>query len=323
MPKAVVVKQTGDINALEVVNVAPPKPPGPGQVLIRQTCIGVNYMDIYYRSGIYKAKCPFVPGMEAVGVVEAVGAGCEARVGQRVAYATVPTGAYCEKRLISEKVLVGVPDDITDEVAAASLGKGLAAHYLLYRTYRVKKGDTILLHAAAGATGQIILQWAKKIGARVIGTVGSQEKATLVAQLGCDHPIIYTQTDFVAEVNKITGGKGVPVAYDSVGKDTFAKTMQCLSSLGLLVTYGQSSGPVPPLNVLSLAAKGIFITRPTLMLYKKDRMELILSAIEVYNMIMSGKMKVTIDKIFSLDQAAEAHQYLQNRQTKGSVILKV
>lgn len=323
MPKAIVVKQPGDINTMELVNVSAPQKPGPGQVIVRQTYIGVNYLDIYYRSGIYKAKCPFVPGMEAVGVVEATGPGCEAQVGQRVAYATVPTGAYCEQRLISEKVLVGIPDDIPDDIAAASLGKGLTAHYLLYRTYRVKKDDTILIHAVAGATGQIILQWAKKIGARVIGTVGTQEKATVAAKLGCDFPIVYTQDDFVAEVNRITEGRGVPVAYDSVGKDTFAKTLQCLSPLGLLVSFGQSSGPVPPFNILSLASKGAFVTRPTLMLYKKDRMELILSAIEVYNMIMSKKMTVTIDKTFSLEQASEAHQYLQSRQTKGSVVLKV
>lgn len=323
MPKAIVVKQPGDINSMKLVNVAEPKKPGPGQVIVQQTYIGVNYLDIYYRSGSYKTKYPFVPGMEAVGEIIAVGPKCEAKVGQRVTYATLPTGSYCEQRLISEKFLVGVPDEIPDEIVAASFGKGLTAHYLLYRTYRVRKTDTILIHAAAGGTGQILLQWAKHIGAKVIGTVGTQEKATIAAQLGCDFPIVYTEKNFAEEVNTYTKGMGVQVAYDSIGKESFAKTMQCMSPLGLIVSYGQSSGPVPALNVLSLASKGLFITRPTLMMYKKDRMELILSAVEVYNMIISGKMKVNIDQTFSLSQAAEAHKYMEERKTKGSIILKV
>ena len=323
MPRAIIIKNPGDASVMQVTNIAEPKKPGSGQVLIRQEYITVNYIDIHYRSGLFKTKYPFVPGMEAVGIVEEAGSGCQALPGQRVAYATVPTGAYCEKRILPENFLVGIPDNITSEVAAASLGKGLTAHYLLYRTYRVKKNTTILVHAVAGGTGQLICQWAKKIGAKVIGTISTQEKAVTAAQIGCDHPIVYTEKNFAEEVLRITEGAGVPVVYDSVGAKTFTQSLQSLAPLGLLVSYGQSSGMIPPFNLLTLAAKGLFVTRPTLTLYKRNRMEFVLSAVEVYNMITSGAMKVAIDKIFPLEQAQEAHQYMEERKTKGSVILKV
>ena len=320
--RAIVINQTGGPEVLKLQNIPDPRAPGPGQVLIRHTAIGVNFMDIYYRKGVYKAaKLPMVPGMEACGVVEAVGEGVTVPVGARVIYATAQTGAYCEKRLINEKFIVGVPDNVQDDVAVSFFAKALTAHYLLFRTYAVKKGDWILVHAAAGGVGQMLCQYAKFLGANVIGTVSTQEKANLVRSIGCDYPIIYTQTDFAAEVKKITNGAGVNVVYDSVGKDTFAKSLQSLGAFGLLVSFGQSSGMIPPFNILSLAAKGCFITRPTLMLYKGTKQELILSALEVFKMLEDRVLRPTIFKSYPLENAGQAHADIESRKTTGSVIL--
>lgn len=320
--RAIVINQTGGPEVLKLQNIPDPKTPAPGQVLIKHTAIGVNFMDIYYRKGVYKAaKLPMVPGMEACGVVEAVGAGVSIPIGRRVIYATAQTGAYCEKRLINEKFLVGIPDNVTDATAAAFFSKALTAHYLLFRTYSVKKGNWILVHAAAGGVGQMLCQYAKYIGATVIGTVSTQEKANIARANGCDYPIIYSQVDFAAEVKRITGGAGVQVVYDSVGKDTFAKSLQCLCNFGLMVSYGQSSGMVPPFNILSLAARGAFITRPTLMLYKATKQELILSALEVFKMLDDKVLRPSIFKSYTLEQAAQAHADIESRKTTGSVIL--
>lgn len=320
--RAIVINEVGGPEVLKLQNIADPKAPGPGQLLIKHTAVAVNFMDIYYRKGVYKApKLPMIPGMEAAGVVEAVGEGVTIPVGSRVVYATAQTGAYCEKRLISEKFLSGIPDNVTDEVAVSFFSKALTAHYLLYRVYRVRKGDTILVHAAAGGVGQILCQYAKYLGVTVIGTVSTQEKASVARASGCDHVIVYTQQDFVAEVQRITNGAGVHVVYDSVGKDTFAKSLQCLCIFGLMVSYGQSSGVVPPFNVLSLASKGLFLTRPTLMLYKSTRAELAMSAIEVFTKLEEKVLRPNIYKTYPLEQAAQAHIDLEARKTNGSLIL--
>lgn len=322
MPKAIVIRSNGGPEVLKLENIAKPKSPGPGQVLVRHTAIGVNYMDIYYRTGIYKVpKFPMIPGMEAAGVVEAVGEGVDVQVGRRVVYATAQTGAYCEYRLINEKHLVGIPDEISDEMAAASFAKAMTAHYLLHRTYYVRQGDYILVHAAAGGVGQMICQWAKFLGAVVIGTVGSQEKVAVARSAGCDHVIIYTQQDFAEEVKRITKGEGVVAVYDSVGKATFQKSLDSLMNMGLMVSFGQSSGVVPPINILSLAKKGLYITRPTIMLYKGTRQELLLSSIEVFAMLMEKRLKVNISAKFPLEKADQAHAAVESRKTTGSVIL--
>ncbi len=324
MPKAIIIRETGGPEVLKFENVAEPKAPGPGQVVVRQTAIGVNYMDIYYRTGLYKApRMPMIPGMEGCGVVEAVGPGVRIPLGSRVLYATAQVGSYCEKRIINEKHLVGVPDAVPDEIAVSMFGKALTAHYLIFRTYMVRSGDKILVHAAAGGVGQILCRWAKRLGAVVIGTVGSQEKVNAAKSAGCDHVIVYTQQDFAKEVMNITNGQGVLVVYDSVGKDTFTKSMSCLMPLGLLVSYGQSSGPVPAVNILSLAQKGIYVTRPTLMLYKSDRQELILTAVEIFTLLSQGELKANISQVYPLKEARQAHIDLQSRKTMGSLVLKV
>jgi NADPH2:quinone reductase len=324
MPKAIIVREVGGTEVLKVENVAKPKAPGPGQVLLRHTAIGVNFMDIYYRTGLYKApKMPMIPGMEACGVVEAVGAGVDIPVGTRVVYATAQTGAYCEMRLINAKYLVGVPDKVSDKVAAAVFTKALTAHYLIFHTYKVRRGDRILVHAAAGGVGQLICQWAKHLGAVVIGTVGSPEKVSVAKLSGCDHVIDYSQQNFAEEVMRITNNRGVIVVYDSVGKTTFAKSLSCLTNMGLMVSFGQSSGAVPSFNILNLAQKGLYLTRPTLMLYKASRQELVLSAIEVFRKIEQGVLKVNIGQTFPLEDAAKAHAAIEARKTTGSTILTV
>jgi len=238
--------------------------PGPGEVRLRHGAVGLNFIDVYFRTGAYGADVPFTPGLEASGVVEALGEGVsDLRVGDRVAYAAPPAGAYCEERLMPADRLVKLPQGVSDEVAAGMMLKGMTARYLLRQTYRVKAGDTILVHAAAGGVGLIACQWAKHLGATVIGTVGSDEKAELAAAHGCHHPIVYTRENLVERVKSITDGEGVPVVYDSVGKDTFMQSLDCLRPLGTMVTFGQSSGPVPSLEVGLLAAKGsLFLTRP-------------------------------------------------------------
>jgi NADPH:quinone reductase len=298
--------------------------PGSGQALIRQTAVGLNFIDVYFRSGLYPPpQLPFIPGLEAAGVVAGVGEGVrELQVGQRVAYASPPIGAYAERRLMPADRLVALPDGVSDEQAAAMMLKGMTAQYLLRRTYRVQSGQTILFHAAAGGVGLIASQWAKHLGATVIGTVGSDAKAELARSHGCDHVIRYDREDVVARVREITGGKGVPVVYDSVGRATFESSLDCLSPLGMLVSFGQSSGKIPPVDLGILSQKGsLYITRPTLVTYTAERADLLAAAKELFDVVQSGAVEILINQRFPLRQAAEAHRALESRQTTGSTLL--
>jgi NADPH2:quinone reductase len=299
--------------------------PGPGQVRIRQTAVGLNFIDVYFRTGLYPAPAlPFTPGLEGAGVVDATGDGVsEFAVGQRVAYAAPPMGSYAEARLHQADRLVAVPEAISDEQAAAMMLKGMTAHYLLRRTFRVERGQTILFHAAAGGVGLIACQWAKHLGATVIGTVGSEEKAELARAHGCDHPIRYDQEDLVARVRELTGGKGVPVVYDSVGQSTFEKSLDCLAPLGMLVSFGQSSGAIPPVNLGILSQKGsLYVTRPTLMTYTAARSDLVAAAKELFEVVASGAVRIEVNQRFPLREAAAAHRALEGRKTTGSTILQ-
>jgi NADPH:quinone reductase len=321
MTKAIQIHRTGGTEVMqwEDVDVLPPDP---DEVLIRHTAIGVNFIDVYFRTGLYPVQMPCVLGMEAAGVVEEIGAEVkDLNVGDRVAY-TGLLGAYAERRTVPADRLVKLPKDVRDETAAGMMLKRLTAHYLLHRTYRVGPGDTILVHAAAGGVGLIACQWAKFLGATVIGTVGSDEKAALAKAHGCDHPIVYTREDFVKRVKEITGGNGVPVVYDSVGKDTFDKSLDCLRPLGLMVSFGQSSGAVPPLNVSTLTQKGsLFLTRPTLATYVARREDLVEAAGELLKAVRTGVVKIEIGHGYKLRDAAKAHADLEGRKTTGSTIL--
>jgi NADPH2:quinone reductase len=298
--------------------------PGAGQVLIRQTAVGLNYIDVYFRSGLYPSpQLPFTPGLEGAGVVEAVGEGVsELREGQRVAYAAPPIGAYAERRVMPADRLVALPDGISDDQAAAMMLKGMTARYLLRRTYPVEAGQTILFHAAAGGVGSIASQWAKHLGVTVIGTVGSDAKAELAQQNGCAHVIRYDREDVAARVREITGGKGVPVVYDAVGQATFDASLDCLAPLGMLVSFGQSSGKIPPVDLGILSQKGsLYITRPTLMTYTAARSDLVDSANELFDVVQSGAVKIQINLRLPLRDAAEAHRALEGRRTTGSTLL--
>jgi NADPH2:quinone reductase len=299
--------------------------PGPGQARIRHTAIGLNFMDIYHRTGLYPIALPGVLGGEAAGVVEEVGPGVtEVKPGDRVAYGNAPLGAYSEERLIPADRLSVLPKGISDQQAAAMMLKGMTAEYLLRRTYHVKAGDTILVHAAAGGVGLILCQWAKHLGATVIGTVGSDEKAKLAKAHGCDHPVVYTREDFVARVNDITGGKKVPVVYDSVGKDTFMKSLDCLAPFGLMALFGQSSGSVEPFNLGILAQKGsLYITRPTLNTHGAKRETLVDMAKNLFDVVEKGIVKIEVKQTYPLKDAARAHQDLAQRKTTGSTVLTV
>ena len=300
-------------------------PPGPGEVRVRHTAVGLNYIDTYHRSGAYKLPLPSGLGQEAAGVVEALGPGVtELKVGQRVAYGTGPIGAYCEMRNMPVDKLVPLPDGIADRDAAAMMLKGLTVQYLIRQTYRVKSGDTILLHAAAGGVGLILSQWAKHLGATVIGTVGSDDKAKLAKAHGCAHTIVYSREDFVKRVDEITGGKKVPVVYDSVGKDTFLKSLDCLAPLGVAALFGASSGAVEPLNLGLLAQKGsLFVTRPTLNTYAASRENLVAMANELFDVVKSGAVKIEVNQTYPLKDAAKAHADLAARKTTGSTVLTV
>ena len=298
--------------------------PGPGQVLLRQTAVGLNFIDVYYRTGLYPPpQLPFIPGLEAAAVVEAVGEGVsEPQVGQRVAYASPPLGAYAERRLMPADRVVVLPDGISDEQAAAMMLKGMTAQYLLRRTYRVQPGQTILFHAAAGGVGLIASQWAKHLGATVIGTVGSEAKAELARAHGCAHVIRYDQEDVVARVREITDGKGVPVVYDSVGQATFEQSLDCLAPFGMLVSFGQSSGKIPPVDLGILSQKGsLYVTRPTLVTYTAQRADLVASANELFEVVQSGAVRIQVNQRFPLRDAAEAHRALEGRRTTGSTVL--
>lgn len=298
--------------------------PGEGEVRLRHTAVGLNFIDVYHRTGLYPLPAlPQVLGLEGCGVVEAVGEGVsEIEVGDRVAYAGVPPGAYAEERLIPWHRLVKVPEGISDQTAAAMMLQGMTACYLLRRCYRVQAGDTILVHAAAGGVGLIASQWAKSLGATVIGTVGSPEKAELAKAHGCDHPILYRDEDFVERVKEITGGAGVAAVYDSVGKDTFMKSLDCIRRHGIMVLFGQASGNVEPFNLSLLAQKGsLFITRPTLMTYTADREDLVTIAGELFDVVDSGAVRIEVNQTYPLNEAARAHTDLEARKTTGSTVL--
>ena len=301
-----------------------PGQPGPGEALIRQTAVGLNFIDTYFRTGLYPPAggLPFTPGNEGAGVVEAVGDGVtEVQPGQRVAYATA-FGAYADRRTAPAKMLVPLPDGITDEQAAAMMLKGMTTQYLIRQTYVVKAGDTILIHAAAGGVGLILSQWAKHLGATVIGTVGSKEKAEIARAHGCDHVILYKEEDFAARVAEITGGRKLPVVYDGIGKATFLKSLDSLRPRGLMVSYGNASGAVEAFNLGLLAQKGsLYVTRPTLFSYTATRDELLACANDLFDVVSKGAVKIEINQRFPLDQAADAHRALEGRETTGSTLL--
>ena len=323
MTKAIRLYETGGPEVLRWEEVEVGKP-GPGEAHIRQTAVGLNFIDIYHRSGFYPlANLPATPGMEGAGVVVATGEGVvDLTPGDRVAYAGVPPGAYAEERLIPAHRLVPLPEAISDQQAAGMMLQGMTAQYLLRSTFRIKKGDKILFHAAAGGVGLIACQWAKHLGATVIGTVGSAEKAALAQSHGCDYPLLYREEDWVAMVKEITGGEGVAVVYDSIGKDTFLKSLDCLRPLGLMVSFGQASGPVAPLDTGLLAAKGsLFLTRPTLMTYTARREDLLASSAELFKVVQSGSVKIEVKQTYPLSEAAQAHRDLETRKTTGSTVL--
>lgn len=323
MPNAIRIEQTGGPEVMQWVEVDAGTP-GEGEVLLRQTAVGLNFVDIYFRSGLYKLpSLPHGLGAEAAGVVEAVGPGVsDLAPGDRVAYVTAVQGSYAEQRVVPADRCVLLPDDISESTAAAMMLRGLTAHYLLRRTYRVQPGDTILVHAAAGGVGLILCSWARALGATVIGTVGSPEKAALAKEYGCTHPVNYTTQDFVAEVKRITKGAGVPVVYDSVGKDTFDGSLDCLRPLGMMVTYGNASGPVPAVEPVVLSQKGsIFLTRPTLFHYVAARSDLLSAADELFSAISSGAVRPAINQEYALIDVAQAHRDLESRKTTGSTVL--
>ena len=323
MPYAIRVHETGGPEVLkwEEVEVGDP---GPGQVKLRQEAVGLNYIDVYHRTGLYPQPLPFTPGVEGAGVVEALGPNVIGlKVGDRVAYSG-PIGGYAEERLIDADKLVRLPDSISTEQAGAMLLQGMTAHMLLRSVHRVQPGETILIHAAAGGVGLIVCQWAKALGATVIGTVGSEDKAELARAHGCDHPILYKTQDFAVEVDRITNGAKLPVVYDSIGKDTFQKSLDCLAPKGLMVTFGNASGPVPPVEPGLLAQKGsLFLTRPTLFTYTATRAGLDEAANELFDVVASGKVKVEVKQRFALKNVAEAHRVLEARKTSGSTVLTI
>jgi NADPH2:quinone reductase len=323
MPKAIRIHEYGGPEVLrwEEVEVGDP---GPGQLRVRHGAVGLNYIDVYHRTGLYPLpSLPWTLGMEGAGWVEAVGEGvAEFKVGDRVAYASPPVGAYAEVRLIPADRVVALPEAIDDPTAAAMMLQGMTAQYLLRRTYRVQPGDAILLHAAAGGVGLIASQWARHLGATVIGTVGNDEKAELARAHGCHHAIVYTRENFVERVREITGGQGVAVVYDSVGKDTFTGSLDCLRPLGMMVSFGNASGPVPPFEPGILAAKGsLFLTRPTLMTYTAKRVDLVASAAELFEVVASGVVNIEVRQTYPLAEAARAHRDLEARRTTGSTVL--
>ncbi len=324
MTHAIRIHQTGGPEVLKWESVEVGEP-GPGQVRLQHRAVGLNYIDVYHRSGTYPVQTPAILGLEAAGVVQAVGPGVtEVKVGDRVAYASGPMGAYADARLMQADRLVILPGVISDGQAAAMMLQGLTAQYLLRRTYRVKRGDTILVHAAAGGVGLIMCQWAKHLGATVIGTVGNEQKAALARAHGCDHTIIYTQEDFLERVLDITNGKKVRVVYDSVGKDTFERSLDCLAPLGMLALFGQSSGTVAPLDLGLLATKGsLFVTRPTLATYTARRSDLLAGAAELFEVVEQGIVKITINQRYPLREAERAHRDLEARKTTGSTIFTV
>ena len=322
MTKAIRIHKTGGPEVLtwEDVDVPAPKQ---GEARIRHTAIGLNYIDTYHRSGLYPVPLPAVIGSEGAGIVEAVGPDVtDIKVGDRVAYGNAPLGSYAEARIIPAGRLVKIPEGISDQQAASMMLKGMTAQYLIRRTYRVQRGDTILVHAAAGGVGLILTQWAKHLGATVIGTAGSKEKAELAKQHGADHVILYREAKFPDEVKRITNGAGVPVVYDGVGKDTFMGSLDCLRPLGYMVSFGNASGAVPPVNLGILAQKGsLYVTRPTLATYVAKREDLVATANELFDVVKKGAVKIEVNQTYPLKDAAKAHRDLESRKTTGSTVL--
>ncbi len=322
MTQAIRIYEHGspDVMKWEAIDVGNP---GEKEIRIRHTAVGLNYIDTYHRTGLYKIPLPSVIGREGAGVVEAVGAGVtDFNVGDRVAYGSAAIGSYAEARLVAADRVVKIPAGVSDQQAASMMLKGMTAQYLIRRTHVVKPGDTILFHAAAGGVGLILCQWAKHLGATVIGTVGSEEKAVLAKANGCDHVINYRTEDFVARVTEITGGKKCAVVYDGVGKDTFMKSLDCVRPRGLVALFGNASGKVEPLELGTLAAKGsLFVTRPTLDTHVASREELVATANDLFDVVVRGIVKIEINQTYALKDAAQAHRDLEARKTTGSTVL--
>lgn len=322
MTRAIRFHATGgpEVLAFETVAVGEP---GPGEARVRHTAIGLNYLDTYHRSGAYKLTLPSGLGQEAAGVIEALGPDVQGlAVGQRVAYGTGPIGAYSEARVMPVDRLVPLPDGVSDRDAAAMMLKGLTVQYLFRQTKRLQAGDTIVFHAAAGGVGLIACQWAKALGVTMIGTVSTDAKAAMAREHGCTHTIVYTRENVVERVKALTGGKGVPVVYDGVGKDTFPMSLECLAPRGLWVLFGASSGPVPPFDLQMLAQRGsLYVTRPTLFSYAATRAELLAMAKEMFDLMLAGRIRAEIHQTFPLAQAADAHRALQGRATTGATLL--
>jgi NADPH:quinone reductase len=321
MPYAMRIHENGgpDVMRWEEVDIGDP---GPGEVRVHNKAVGLNYVDTYQRSGLYPMTLPLTLGSEGAGVVEAIGPKVkDLKVGDRVAYAG-PIGAYAEVALRPAARLVKIPTGLDDESAAAMMLKGMTAWYLCRRTYRVKSGDTVVVHAAAGGVGQILSQWSKYLGATVIGTVGSDEKVAVAKKAGCKHVIVTAREKTSERVKAITKGKGVPVVYDGIGKDTFMDSLDCLAPLGLMVSYGNASGAVPPFNAAILAQKGsLFLTRPTLVNYTASREDLLTAARELFAVVKKGAVKIKVNQTYPLREAAQAHRDLENRKTTGQTVL--
>ena len=323
MTKAIRIYETGSPEVMRWEDVDPGKPEA-GEALVRHEAVGLNFIDVYHRTGVYPLpSLPATLGMEGSGIVKEIGEGVtEVAVGDRVAYAGIPPGAYAQVRRIPAHRLVKLPDGISFEQGAAMMLQGMTARYLLRGCYDVKKGDTILIHAAAGGVGLIVCQWARHLGATVIGTVGSAEKADLARAHGCDHPILYKDEDFSSRTREITDGAGVDVVYDSVGRETFTQSLDCLRPMGMMVSFGQSSGMVPPFDLGELAARGsLFITRPSLMAYTADRADLLNHADDLFEVVANGAVRIEVNQTYPLAEAARAHQDLESRKTTGSTIL--
>ena len=322
MPRAIRIHAPGGPEAMQWEEVAVGDP-GPGEARVRHTAVGDNYIDTYHRSGLYKVPLPSGLGSEGAGVIEAVGSGVDwVKAGDRIAYCGGPLGSYSEARVMPADRLVKLPDAISDRVAATLMLKGLTTQYLFRQIFPLKAGDTILFHAAAGGVGLIACQWARALGVTMIGTVGSDEKAALAKANGCTHTIVYTKENFVEGVKALTGGKGVPVVYDGIGKDTFPSSLDCLQPRGLFVSYGNASGPVPPFDILLLSQKGsLMVTRPTLFTFAKDRESIAAMSGELFDLVKAGKIVSEPRQTVPLKDAAEAHRALESRRTTGATIL--
>jgi len=322
MTKAIRIEQVGGPEVMQWVDVEVGAP-GPGEIRVKHHAVGLNYIDVYFRTGLYQQPLPGALGMEAAGVVEAVGPDVTLfQPGDRVAYAARPPGAYCQERVMAAAGVVKLPDALSFEQGAAMMLQGMTAQYLLRRTYPVKAGQTILVHAAAGGVGLILCQWAKALGATVIGTVGSEAKAELARAHGCDHTIVYTHENFTQRVRELTGGAGVPVVYDSIGNDTYIGSLDALAPLGMMVSYGNASGPLPPIESSALASRGsLFFTRPTLFSYIAQRADLERTAQELFDVVLSGQVKIEVNQTYALQDVADAHRALESRTTTGSTVL--